>query len=149
MLASRVKPSASGSLLHRFCGCYFTRRHESQTVYTKPSPKEYDMVGPPDLNSNIRKMAFARRANETPREQGFRMMKEFVHSWHHDFWTRHNKNFNESKKKFLEGKEKKSSKQAADELSVFYKDFLDKNYQLHKEYQWEAFSSPGNGTKRM
>ncbi|KAK3714376.1 hypothetical protein QZH41_020617, partial [Actinostola sp. cb2023] len=105
--------------------------------------RHYDLIGPPDSVSNLRKVVFAKKANETRREQGLRLQKQASYKWQHTFWTEHNESFNESKKKFLEERknaENESDKQFADELSVFYKDFLDKNYSLHKTFLWEWYT---------
>ncbi|XP_031560959.1 COA8 family protein CBG23705, mitochondrial-like [Actinia tenebrosa] len=119
------------------------RCKSSDQIFSRDThPEDYDLVGPQDSKSNIRKMIFSKKSYETRREQELRLQKQALQSWHQEFWTKHNKNFNESKKKFLAERRKnedESDKQFADDLSVFYKDFLDKNFNLHKDYLWEWY----------
>ncbi|KXJ24694.1 APOPT family protein CBG23705, mitochondrial [Exaiptasia diaphana] len=104
--------------------------------------KEHDLIGPPHSVSNLRKVVFSKKTNETRKEQELRLHKQASYKWQHTFWAEHNDNFNKSKKKFLEERkntENESDKQFADDLSIFYKDFLDKNYSLHKKFLWEWY----------
>lgn len=61
-----------------------------------------------------------------------RELRDEVELWNHNFWTKHNKRFYEERQEYVE-KFRKTADQAmtADEMSVFYKDFLDRNWRLH------------------
>lgn len=62
-------------------------------------------------------------------------MRNEVEQWNHNFWAKHNKRFYEERAAYVDAN-KKTAEQAltADEMSVFYKEFLDKNWRLHFYY---------------
>ncbi|XP_076670704.1 COA8 family protein CG14806, mitochondrial-like isoform X1 [Andrena cerasifolii] len=96
---------------------------------------ETDIIGPPDPISNLRPIIFARSPNETNLEKRYREAREATQLWNQDFWLRHNASFIEERKRFqddlkLQGKELIT----ADDMSVFYKQFLDKNWKTHLNY---------------
>ncbi|XP_076670703.1 COA8 family protein CG14806, mitochondrial-like isoform X2 [Andrena cerasifolii] len=96
---------------------------------------ETDIIGPPDPISNLRPIIFARSPNETNLEKRYREVREATQLWNQDFWLRHNASFIEERKRFqddlkLQGKELIT----ADDMSVFYKQFLDKNWKTHLNY---------------
>ncbi|XP_013140452.1 PREDICTED: APOPT family protein CG14806, mitochondrial [Papilio polytes] len=98
-----------------------------------------DMVGPPDPISNLRKIIFKQPSNETRLEKRYRELRMEVQEWNQKFWTQHNSRFFQEREEYLkqnlpEGKQTLT----ADEMSVFYKSFLDKNWKAHITYnlQW-------------
>ena len=94
-----------------------------------------DYIGPPDKESNLRPVVRAVLPNETETARKLRQLQNEVEAWNHTFWARHNKRFYEERKAYMEAN-KKGDDQAltADEMSVFYKEFLDKNWRLHFYY---------------
>ncbi|KAL0893526.1 hypothetical protein ABMA27_013722 [Loxostege sticticalis] len=107
-----------------------------------PNPKKItsDMVGPPDPVSNLRKIIFREPPNETALEKQYRELRTEVQSWNHKFWTQHNSRFFQEREEYLkknlpEGKQNLT----ADEMSVFYKAFLDKNWKAHIAYNKEWY----------
>ncbi|XP_011303338.1 apoptogenic protein 1, mitochondrial [Fopius arisanus] len=102
--------------------------------------KTVDMIGPPDPVSNLRPIAFAESRNETKIEKQYREARESTHEWNHKFWSEHNARFISERKEFqnklkAEGKESVT----ADEMSVFYKQFLDNNWKNHVNYNYSWY----------
>ncbi|XP_059061796.1 COA8 family protein CG14806, mitochondrial [Achroia grisella] len=119
-----------------------SRSVSDSKVVQPPNPTNIsnDMVGPPDPVSNLRRIIFKQPQNESALEQRYRQMRAEVQEWNQDFWTRHNTRFFQEREEYLkrnlpEGKQNLS----ADEMSVFYKAFLDKNWQSHITYNIEWY----------
>ncbi|CAH0718727.1 unnamed protein product, partial [Brenthis ino] len=98
------------------------------------------MIGPPDPVSNLRKIIFKEPKNETNLEKKYRKLRHEVQEWNQNFWTQHNSRFFKERKAYLkknlpEGK----TNLTADEMSVFYKAFLDKNWKTHLSYNKEWY----------
>ncbi|XP_052273886.1 COA8 family protein Y39B6A.34, mitochondrial-like isoform X2 [Dreissena polymorpha] len=79
--------------------------------------------------------------DESSLERDYRLKREVVQKWHHEFWTAHNKRFFTLKEKYIQEKLAEKGEAADDinkvtpeELSVFYKKFLDDNYPTHIQY---------------
>ncbi|XP_053625929.1 COA8 family protein CBG23705, mitochondrial [Plodia interpunctella] len=105
-----------------------------------PTKISSDMVGPPDPVSNLRRIIFRQPQNETTLEKRYREMRSEVQEWNQEFWSQHNSRFFQEREEFLkknlpEGKQNLS----ADEMSVFYKAFLDKNWNAHMAYNKEWY----------
>ncbi|EFN79630.1 Uncharacterized protein C14orf153 [Harpegnathos saltator] len=93
------------------------------------------MIGPPDPVSNLRPIVFVHPANETYLEKKYRELKEDTQQWNQEFWFKHNTNFIQERKQFQNLLKAQGKMEiTADEMSVFYKKFLDKNWQLHFNY---------------
>ena len=92
-------------------------------------------LGPPDKNSNIRPTVRRIPQNETPLQAELRFRRLEVEDWNIEFWTNHNRRFYEEKEDYIK-KMKKPDEDAvgADVMSIFYKDFLDKNWRMHCFY---------------
>ncbi|XP_013199447.1 COA8 family protein CG14806, mitochondrial [Amyelois transitella] len=133
---------------HQTCLCHILRHmrflSDSKSVQSvqPPNPKKIssDMVGPPDPVSNLRKVIFKQPQDETALEKRYREMRSEVQDWNQEFWTRHNSRFFQEREEYLkknlpEGKQNLT----ADEMSVFYKSFLDKNWKTHIAYNKEWY----------
>lgn len=63
-----------------------------------------------------------------------------MQAWNEEFWTKHNTDFLKQKEEFTKTwlKTNKSQEQTvnADEMSVFYKKFLDDNWKRHLTYNF-------------
>lgn len=112
-----------------------------------PNTVEKDWIGPPDKVSNIRPYKFYQSENETELERQFREQRTEVLEYNHDFWYKHNKNFFTQKEEFVRKRLAVKKEQAGEgqhdnkhetlspeEMSEFYKKFLDENYQQHVQY---------------
>ncbi|KAJ9585937.1 hypothetical protein L9F63_020414, partial [Diploptera punctata] len=98
-------------------------------------PTNYDIISPPDPLSNLRTIVFHKKKNELPIEAEFRMRCEDVQRWNQEFWTKHNLSFLKERKNYIKdvtGSDKQTL--SADEMSVFYKRFLDENWNIHLQY---------------
>ncbi|BES95580.1 Uncharacterised conserved protein (DUF2315) [Nesidiocoris tenuis] len=94
-----------------------------------------DLVGPPDPLSNIRPITFYVSSSETCLEKKYRLRRQAVQTWHQNFWSKHNSAFVKERKEFEQSKQHQIT---SDEMSVFYKAFLDKYWLIHLKYakQW-------------
>ncbi|EDW43882.1 COA8 family protein CG14806, mitochondrial [Drosophila sechellia] len=103
----------------------------------KPDPKtvKCDYIGPPDAQSNLRPYVRHYGDEETRLARSLRLKRIEVEAWNTDFWTKHNKRFYEEKEDFIRlHKESGTSEVSADQMSHFYKAFLDKNWRIHIMY---------------
>ncbi|XP_052856307.1 COA8 family protein CG14806, mitochondrial [Drosophila gunungcola] len=103
----------------------------------KPDPKSVkcDYIGPPDAQSNLRPYVRHYDDDETRLARNLRLKRIEVEAWNTDFWTRHNKRFLREKEDFMRlHKESGTEDVSADQMSHFYKAFLDKNWRIHMMY---------------
>lgn len=107
-------------------------------VAATPSCSKFNLVGPRDYKSNIRKIIYAKPKDENTTEKRFREQQQDLNNWHQVFWEKQNEKFFKSKKAFLQLRsrdiETETNKDFADDLSRFYKNFLDGHYQVHSQY---------------
>lgn len=100
-------------------------------------------MGPPNPVSNLRPVNFHIPENESQVEREFRVMREEVQKWNEVFWSKHNTCFIREREEFAASITKKGSTETvtptAEEMSIFYKDFLDKNWKLHLTYNFEWY----------
>ncbi|KAJ8725370.1 hypothetical protein PYW08_003553 [Mythimna loreyi] len=98
------------------------------------------MVGPPDPVSNLRKVIFRIPPNETELERKYREMRTEVQEWNQTFWEKHNSRFYQEREDYVKNNVPADKQNhTADEMSVFYKAFLDKNWKLHLNYNKEWY----------
>ncbi|KAL1489328.1 hypothetical protein ABEB36_014246 [Hypothenemus hampei] len=101
---------------------------------------DVDLIGQPDPLSNLRPIIRKILQNETVLQKRFREVAEETQSWNQEFWARHNKNFIEEKETYIKRRTSKEKMQLnADEMSEFYKDFLNKYWKLHVKYNFEWY----------
>ncbi|CAD6208326.1 GSCOCG00003332001-RA-CDS [Cotesia congregata] len=106
-----------------------------QTSNLKNESQERDIIGPPDEVSNLRPIIFVKPSNETKLEKDYREAREATQNWNKKFWFDHNSKFIKERKEFQKELEANGNKSiTADEMSVFYKNFLDKNWKNHFNY---------------
>lgn len=107
-------------------------------------------VGPPDPVSNLRKYKYELPVNATPLEKRLFEERERVHKWNDDFWRNHNTEFIKQREEFvkkgLKLKKGEDSNLNADEMSVFYKRFLDNNWKRHVVYNFTWYGKNFNLT---
>ncbi|XP_033334646.1 cytochrome c oxidase assembly factor 8 [Megalopta genalis] len=112
-----------------------TRLFSTKTISNLKSATQADIIGPPDPVSNLRPIIFAKPKNETNLEKKYREAREATQIWNQNFWTRHNASFTEERKQFQDKlKDQGKTSITADDMSVFYKQFLDKNWKTHLNY---------------
>ncbi|XP_055710471.1 COA8 family protein CG14806, mitochondrial [Phlebotomus papatasi] len=110
---------------------------QSASFSAPPNPNliESDYVGPPDKLSNLRPIVRHIPKNETPLEKKLRLLQMEVEEYNQKFWTNHNKRFFEERDEFIAANRRHTGENlSADEMSVFYKAFLDKNWKIHWYY---------------
>ncbi|XP_047498750.1 cytochrome c oxidase assembly factor 8-like [Penaeus chinensis] len=131
-------------------------RREKQAKYNSlgvdPQEVKCDCIGPPDRQSNLRKVRYYVPPKETSLEQRYRETREATQDWNQSFWASHNAKFKQMKEEFvqLRLKEKYGSQAterrtlSADEMAVFYKQFLDDHRVVHQEYNREWYKKNAN-----
>ncbi|CAB3366385.1 Hypothetical predicted protein [Cloeon dipterum] len=140
---ANLNPSCS-ALLKRAAatGPNSSSKHADGSSFVIQAVGEKDMVGPPDKVSNIRPIRFHIPANESPVEKEYRLTRQEVLQWNQDFWSNHNTKFLKERNEFIENEQRKKCNNdplSADEMSVFYKQFLDNNWQVHVKYNAEWY----------
>uniref|UniRef100_A0A158P6U6 COA8 family protein CG14806, mitochondrial n=1 Tax=Angiostrongylus cantonensis TaxID=6313 RepID=A0A158P6U6_ANGCA len=93
--------------------------------------RRYDWVGPPHPVSKIRPIKLRRVDNESDLERQYREAREELNRWNSAFWAKHNSLFDTKKARFVEQRKKELGRIeqiSANDLSVFYKQFLDSQY---------------------
>lgn len=109
----------------------------------KPPKKAYDLIGPADKISNLRKYSYYVPENESRLEYEYRRLREQVHAFNHQYWTEQNLKFLEARKRFvatyrvkqkLKGSAGASKDPDTTEMNEFYRTFLNENYYNHYEY---------------
>lgn len=99
-----------------------------------------DLVGPSDPVSNLRPIKYHIPKNESLVERKLRLKRIEVAKWNHEFWTNHNLRFIKEREDYKIGlAEKGISTATADQMSEFYKDFLDRNWKTHLNYNFEWY----------
>ncbi|CAD6186609.1 unnamed protein product [Caenorhabditis auriculariae] len=104
--------------------------------------RRFDWVGPPDRTSKIRSILLRRVDNETALERDYREAREQLNKWNSDFWTRHNTLFDDKKSRFIEMKKAQLGPLetvSANELSRFYRDFLNERHPAMMAYNKEWY----------
>lgn len=135
LLLRRFRGSLNGQPVNACRAAAFSLQH-----------REWDEIGAPDPTSNIRPLRFKSLPQDVMGLELQRLQKR-VWELNHNFWKRHNTEFQEQKEKFvadtlsqqrLQGGNTYVTKLTANELSLFYKQFLDDKFLEHMHYnkQW-------------
>ncbi|KAF9439343.1 hypothetical protein BGZ76_000004 [Entomortierella beljakovae] len=102
--------------------------------------KDKFLVGNPHPVSNLRPVKYPIPENESLEDREFRERRERVDAFNQNFWVSNNNLFNKAKAEYEEKILSQNGGQpvTTEELSVFYKDFLDKAYvrQMNYNRQW-------------
>ncbi|KAI8602319.1 hypothetical protein EDD21DRAFT_80937 [Dissophora ornata] len=120
------------------------------------------LVGNPHPVSNLRPVKYQIPENESPKDREFRERCERVDAFNQNFWVNNNTMFIKAKAEYEEKIRAQNGNQpvTTEELSIFYKDFLDKAYDRQMTYnrQWwvenvglllpAAFAAVRNWTSR-
>eukprot|EP00731_Ephydatia_muelleri_P027794 Em0019g667a len=94
-----------------------------------------NLIGPPDPVSNIRPIK--RRDPRNDAEKALHKLEEDIWKFNHNFWSEQNSKFDKCKALFIEktlserrqqGNDEPVQKLTANELSAFYKQFLNERY---------------------
>ncbi|KAF9288663.1 hypothetical protein BGZ68_010786 [Mortierella alpina] len=98
------------------------------------------LVGNPHPVSNLRPVKYPVPAHESTEDRIFRERRERVDAFNQNFWVNNNNMFNKAKAEYEDKIRAQNGDQpvTTEELSVFYKDFLDKAYERQMNYnrQW-------------
>ncbi|XP_018406381.1 PREDICTED: APOPT family protein CG14806, mitochondrial isoform X2 [Cyphomyrmex costatus] len=123
----------------RYCNVRMVTKNflytENKTAKLENNCEIHDVIGPPDPISNLRPVVFASSIKETHLEKRYREFRKETQQWNQIFWSKHNTNFIEERNQFQQLLKVQGRKTlTADDMSVFYKLFLDKNWQSHFDY---------------
>jgi len=128
---------------------FSTQRHFSASSLAlsnkkKLSGKGNTLIGPPDPISNLRPIKITPLEKETSTEKRLRELRIEAQEFNQKFWLEHNSEFTKGRakyvKKVLQEKyphEKGKTTINANEMSVFYKSFLDSHWKSHLDYNKE------------
>ncbi|XP_046997308.1 COA8 family protein CG14806, mitochondrial [Schistocerca americana] len=107
----------------------------------KPAVKNIknDLIGPPNQLSNLRPIVFHIPENESAIEKKFRLEREETQKWNEAFWATHNKRFFKERDEYITANSDQKVPLTADEMSVFYKSFLDEHWKIHMRYNAEWY----------
>ncbi|XP_028857186.1 cytochrome c oxidase assembly factor 8 isoform X2 [Denticeps clupeoides] len=123
---------------------------EQKIQFSPSSSSKHDWIGPPDRLSNLRPIIYHIPEQETPLERQLRHLRQETEDWNHAFWTNQNVAFSQEKEDYillqlkakgLSERDETGRKRTlnSEEMAVFYKDFLDKNFQKHASYNKEWY----------
>ncbi|XP_070576533.1 COA8 family protein Y39B6A.34, mitochondrial-like [Ptychodera flava] len=123
----------------------------NQSQQNDPSAaSKRNWIGPPDKLSNIRQVKYYIPDNESEVERTYRLMQEDNDRFNHEFWAKHNASFIKAKEEFIEKKEQTQGSLlihgdgtkhvlTAEEMSEFYRKFVNDNQIKLKEYNKEWY----------
>lgn len=80
--------------------------------------------------------------NESELERQYRLAREELNQWNSDFWAEHNQLFDRQKSDFVERKQQELGRLehvSANELSEFYRDFLNDRHVAMMAYNKEWY----------
>jgi apoptogenic protein 1 len=132
------------------------------------TPTQYDLIGPFNKLSNLRKYKFYIPEDETAAERKYRIMRVQVYKWNQTYWSDQNIRYSVAKKAFMDkaksscdgnSQNDETSDDYAELLNKFNKKFLDENFEIQLEYNrlwfkynidllWPAFLANIFKTKR-
>ncbi|XP_015915219.2 COA8 family protein CBG23705, mitochondrial [Parasteatoda tepidariorum] len=127
------------------------RLHSNSSKYfegikTKPFSENdnHIWVSPPHPKSNLRLKVFPTSQHLSKEEKAFYQKYEETQDWNHEYWETHNNDFKNSRKLYIEkiSKEKNLSKDenlTDEDMSHFYRDFLERNHKKHMDYNWSWY----------
>ncbi|XP_031350982.1 COA8 family protein CG14806, mitochondrial-like isoform X2 [Photinus pyralis] len=103
-----------------------------------PESNKVDIIGPPNSQSNLRPIIRQQLPKETVLQQKLRTFQDETQAWNEDFWSKHNVKFLQQKEEFVKSSES-AQPLSSDEMSQFYKKFLDDNWKSHVSYNFEWY----------
>ncbi|KAF9316149.1 hypothetical protein BG003_002293 [Podila horticola] len=116
-----------------------TKRRERESLDPALNTDKF-LVGNPHPVSNLRPVKYPIANKESAEDRALREQRERVDAFNQNFWVDNNNMFNKAKAEYEDKIRAQNGGVAAttEELSVFYKDFLDKAYvrQMNYNRQW-------------
>ncbi|XP_018086081.1 cytochrome c oxidase assembly factor 8 isoform X2 [Xenopus laevis] len=119
-------------------------------TFCPPAASQYDWIGPPDRNSNLRPISYFIPKHESVLEKKLRTLRHETHEWNQSFWANQNLSFIKEKEEYINMKlkalglserdeEGRKRNLNAEEMAEFYRDFLGKNLEKHTSYNREWY----------
>lgn len=115
---------------------------EKPIIVLPEDTKKVDMIGPPNPLSNLRPIVRLPLLHETALQERLRRAQDETQNWNESFWAAHNSTFIKEKRAYIKAHlSPTEDKQTltADEMSEFYKSFLDENWGRHVQYNFEWY----------
>jgi len=103
-----------------------------------------DWIGPPDPASRIRPLHLRRSRFDSDAERAYREQCEELQRSNDVFWRHHNELFEKQRRAYIQHTQQQRNMQPADELtademSMFYKQFLDERRPVLLAYNWQWY----------
>ena len=121
-----------------------SRLKSTEFVFQKEEKFKFDLIGPPDPASNLRPVKFKVPENETELQKRLRLLRQETQEFNQKFWSEHNAEFVKGREdhiaKVLKEKYENDVTKttiSAEEMSVYYKKFLDSKWKAHIDYNLE------------
>lgn len=120
----------------------FIEKSLEEPILVVTEKENVDVIGPPDPVSNLRPIIRKRLLHETRLQEELRAFQDQTQAWNQEFWAKHNTDFIKEKQDYIQTQlanfeEKRTL--TADEMSEFYKKFLDDNWSTHVKYNLEWY----------
>lgn len=116
--------------------------------WSKNKTQQHDLVGPADKISNIRNYKYYIPKDESKYEVEYRLAREKLQNWNHQYWTQQNLKYNFEKQKYIDrmklnNKDELNSPDYHSKIMTkFYKKYLDDTFVTHYSYnsQWYSYN---------
>lgn len=115
----------------------FFHIHTDRILRSLAALSERRIVSKPQLLSRLRYVEVIKRQDETDAERDYRLHYESIQNWNNKYWAENNELFNRSKADYIKRNFGNINEQEAlshDQLSDFYRDFLEESRDRHVEY---------------
>ncbi|GJQ71549.1 hypothetical protein Trydic_g11257 [Trypoxylus dichotomus] len=120
----------------------FLKANPEVPIIAVTDRENVDMIGPPDTVSNLRPIIRKRLLHETALQRQLRELQDKTQEWNQKFWFEHNTKFIQERQNFIKSHKISIDQKrilTADEMSEFYKKFLDDNWKTHFNYNFEWY----------
>ncbi|KAE8586806.1 hypothetical protein XENTR_v10021771 [Xenopus tropicalis] len=148
-----VRPPPLRLLFHRYKHTEAARSAPAQVKnvnFCPPADSQYDWIGPPDRNSNLRPICYFIPKHETVLERKLRKLRHETQEWNQRFWANQNLSFIKEKEEYIKVKlkalglserdeEGRKRTLNAEEMAEFYRAFLSENLEKHACYNREWY----------
>ncbi|XP_022916145.1 COA8 family protein CG14806, mitochondrial [Onthophagus taurus] len=120
----------------------FLEKTAEVPIISVTEKENVDMIGPPDPISNLRPIIRKRSLHETILQQKLREIQDSTQEWNQKFWSEHNTKFVKERQVYIKAhrvSQEENRALTADEMSEFYKKFLDENWKTHVTYNFQWY----------
>ncbi|KAF5304435.1 hypothetical protein FQR65_LT07965 [Abscondita terminalis] len=109
-------------------------------VIVIPESTKVDLIGPPNSKSNLRPIIRQKQLHESYLQKTLRQFQDETQDWNEKFWNHHNIKFVTERESYIKSQTNDDKKTlTSEEMSEFYKKFLDNNWKEHVTYNFEWY----------